>query len=252
MVHPLEPFFDGFLLTVHWGICPYPPDQSLRDSFIPRGDGLTAGSARIRPDTRVPVLVLCSESEAMNNFAMRQPDTDLFRFWEMAGAGHTGSLDPRALAVGVPGRPPPPPGLSPNTVAWPYLVSAAIRHLLAWVREGVAPPRFAPIDIAGSPAAICRDEWGNATGGIRLPDVVAPVARHRGSNDGHPAAQLLGETIPFTPDQLSARYPDRAAYLSTFDSAVDDLVAAGLDIGPDVASLRERARAIADTVFEAR
>lgn len=252
MAQPRERLVDGFLLTVHWGICPRPPDQTLAESMVPLGDGTCAGTSRIRDDNGVPVLVLCSESEARHNLPARQPASDTYRFWEMAGTAHVaGDLQALPLGAGLGSRPTPPPDLTPNRVGWSFMVGAALRHLVAWVGDRVPPPTFAPIDIAaGEPARIRRDEWGNATGGVRLPEIEAATACHRGSNRGHPAGPLLGETVPFTREQLLTRYPGRAEYLSTWDGAVDALVAAGLDLEPDLAGLHARGRRHADEIFD--
>jgi hypothetical protein len=253
IAHRHAQLFDGFLLTVHWGMCPPPPDQSLMKSFAPRDAGLTAGSARIRDDGSVPVLVVCSESETLNNYPVRQPDTQTFRFWEMAGTAHAGGAgldaffgmpDGLDLAGGA------PDGMTPNIVSWDYVGDAAVRHIVAWVDKTVTPPSFSAIDVdPGPPATIRRDEWGNATGGMRLPDIEAATGSHRGSNDGSPVAALMGETVAFTPEQLAARYRDRDTYVGVWDHAIHALVAAGLDLAPDLELLRARGRRVADDLF---
>jgi Alpha/beta hydrolase domain len=251
MVHARAQVFDGFLLTIHWGMCPPPPDQPLLESFMPRGNGLTGASSRIRDDG-VPVLLLCSETECLSNDAVRQPDTDSFRFWEMAGTAHANSARTEAVAAGIEGTMQPPDTLRANAVEWEYVVDAAIRHLARWVEQGATPPRFPRIDVDGAAASIQRDEWDNATGGIRLPEVEAATARHRGDNDVDIVLSLFGESVPFSPDELTVRYPTRDAYFATWDGAIDRLLAAGLDIGPDVDALRARGRTIATGLFGAR
>src|ERR1700722_17952788 len=76
-----ERLFDAFFLTLHWGVCPYPPNQSLFESFAPLGNGLSAGSAAIHDRGRAPILVLNTESETLKCFPVRQSDTATFRFW---------------------------------------------------------------------------------------------------------------------------------------------------------------------------
>jgi hypothetical protein len=216
-------------------------------SFAPRPGGLTAGSSHIRDDVEAPVLALCSETETMHNYVVRQPDTDTFRFWEMAGAAHAGADESAAqIFESLYLRSAVDESLVLNTVKWDYMADAALRHLVDWVERGVAPPRFPPIDVdPGSSPSIRRDEWGNATGGIRLPEVVAATATNRGENTANPVASLFGETIPFSDDVLRSRYANRSAYLAAWNGAVDDLVASGLDIGRDVEALRDRGVRIA-------
>jgi hypothetical protein len=253
LVHQRERVFDGFFPNVHWGMCPPPPDQSLFESFLPTGDGLTAGSAQIRDDGEVPVLVLCTESEAPNMYPVRQPDTDTFRYWEMAGTAHASGAGFDALIAATEGLNLAAfaEELSPNEVQWDYVADAALRHLVRWVQHGEAPPRFPMIDFdPGPPAAIRRDEFGNAIGGIRLPDLEAATGRHRGSNDANVFAALMGESVPFTAAELSTRYQGgREDYLQIWDGAVDRLETAGLDLGPDAAALRQRGRELADQLF---
>jgi Alpha/beta hydrolase domain len=252
MVHARVQMFDGFLLLVHWGLCPPPPNQELLESFTPLDTGLCGGHSRIRDDG-VPILVLSSETEVLSNYPVRQPDTDSFRFWEMAGTAHaTGAgLDDFAefldRFVGT-----DPSVLQANTVQWNYVADAALRHLVRWVENGEAPPHFPLIDVdAGPPATIHRDQWGNATGGVRLPDVIAPTAHNRGDNDVNILVAMLGESVPFTPDELAARYPSRTDYLAEWDGAVDALLTAGLDLEAQTDSLRARGRKVADERFPA-
>jgi hypothetical protein len=253
IAHQLDDLFDGFLLNTHWGMCPPPPDLSLFETWTPVGGGLTAGSARVRDDGGVPILALCTESEAPNMYPVRQPDTDTFRHWEMAGTAHASGGDFDALVEATPGLTMTAftEEVSPNRVRWDYMADASLRHLTRWVETGEAPPRFPLIDFEpGPPPAIQRDAFGNATGGIRLPDVEAASGRHSGTNATSVFAALMGETIPFTPAELAARYPGgREEYLGIWEAAVDRLEAAGLDLGADGSGLRQRGRDTADALF---
>ena len=84
---------------------------------------------------------------------------------------------------------------------------------------------------------------------MRVPELAAPTARHRGGNEGNLMLGLLGQSIPYTAEELRARYPDRDAYLARWDAGIDDLLASGLDIGRDVDVLRARGRTLADGLF---
>ena len=77
--------FDGFYLTVHWGICPPIQELALMDLFTPKGNELSPAMCQIRDDLNVPILVLATECEARYNYPVRQADTNSFRFWEVAG-----------------------------------------------------------------------------------------------------------------------------------------------------------------------
>jgi len=84
-VQPIAHLFDGFFLTLDVG-----RGAVLDTSETPSQAPLTIPSVpvRIRDDLGVPVMVVNSESETLRLHAMRQPDTDHFRLWEIAGSAH--------------------------------------------------------------------------------------------------------------------------------------------------------------------
>lgn len=69
------------------GLCPRPPDMSLVESFELTPEFKFNASSQIRDDGGVPILVVNSESETMMVSMVHQPDSETFRFWEMAGNG---------------------------------------------------------------------------------------------------------------------------------------------------------------------
>jgi hypothetical protein len=249
ITHPREQLFDGYLLTVHFGVSPRPPNE-FTFGEIAREDGAPSSmSSRIRDDIDAPVLVLNSEGETMSMYPVRQPDTETFRYWEIAGTAHAtgGGLDVLMERGGADMF----AGLGdfhPNTVRWDYVSDAALRHLVAWVRDGVAPPRYPLIEVeaAALPTVRRSADDDNAVGGLRVPELAAPTARHRGGNEGNRMLGLLGQSLPYSDEELRARYRDRDAYVAAWDAGIDDLVATGLDIGKDVDMLRARGRKLAE------
>jgi hypothetical protein len=248
ITHPREQLFDGYLLTVHFGVSPRPPNE-FTFGEIAREDGAPSSmSSCIRDDIAAPVLILNSEGETMSMYPVRQPDTETFRYWEIAGTAHAtgGGLDV-LLERGGADLFASLGDFHPNTVRWDYVSDAALRHLVAWVRDGVAPPRYPLIEIeaAALPAIRRSADDDNAVGGLRVPELAAPTARHRGGNEGNRMLGLLGESRPYSDEELRARYADRAAYLAAWDAGIDALAATGLDIGRDVDVLRARGRELA-------
>jgi hypothetical protein len=74
---------------------------------------------------------------------------------------------------------------------------------------------------------IRRDALGIAVGGVRIPDVAVPTARHSGfAADGSLA--LPGSTTPFDAATLGALYPDEGAHARRRAAAVAAAVAAGV------------------------
>ena len=218
-------------------------------TFGPRGDGLYGGSCAINDRGRVPVLVLNSESETLHNVPVRQPDSPTFRFWEIAGAYHVGEVPDMTPMLVREGMPVFPPASDANTIDWRWVRNAALEHLVRWAACGGAPPpSFPPVD-ASLEAGIHRDESGNATGGIRVPEVEAPVAAYSGSRPGNPLAALIGQTVPYPAERLGSLYRSADAYLGAWDAAVDRARGRGLVLDTDLAALRERGRKIAADLF---
>jgi hypothetical protein len=244
IAHQRDRVFDGFLLTGHWGLCPPPPDLSLVESFQLTDEMRFAASSQIRDDGGVPILVVNSESETSMMAMVRQPESDTFRFWEMAGTAHAGSelgaMTDLLVRDGVSEGLPLPEDR--NTVMWDYVADAALERLVEWIGTGRPPASVAPLELGADGSGIRRDETGNAVGGIRLPDLEAPLAVHSGTNSKGALSALMGESIPFTPDAIAARYPDQSVYLRAWDTAVDDLASQGL-VEPSAAiELRHRGR----------
>ena len=172
------------------------------------------------------MLVLNSETEVLWYQPVRQHDTSNHRLWEVAGTAHLdggfgegleaewqrdfGEVISMPLIEAVAGP--------PNTLSYDPATNAALRHLWSWMRDGVAPPEQARVEpsaeeMMGGQLELVRDEFGNALGGIRLPDFAVPTATHVGASVG-PVPDLAGFSIPFTPERLRALYPDHAAYVT--------------------------------------
>jgi len=251
MVDDAERLFDAFFLTLHWGLCPYPPNQQLFESFAPIGNGLSAGSASIHDRGRAPILVLNSESETLTCFPVRQPDTPTYRFWEMAGTAHMGGAIVRDMTetLARDGISAVMPQDAMNDIDWGYVRNAGLAHLVGWADGGPSPPSIPPITVENG--AIVRDDIGNATGGIRLPDISVPTAVHSGTNaNGIPAA-LTGQSTRLSDGQLNMLYPDAETYLKSWDDAVDVTRAQGFILESDLDDQRARGRMIAAELWPA-
>ena len=230
------------------------PIRRLAPSLTPIGEGLYGGSSKTRDDGSLPIMALCSESELAHNLPVRQPDTPTFRFWQVAGAAHI-DVDVSASMTAVferEGLPPLVRQPGENDVRWQYIRDAALQRLVDWARTSTPPPSIAPIEIDTAwPPAVRRDRHGNALGGVRLPELEAPIATHLGTRTDttNGLAALAGQTIPLPRDDLLRSTPDLAAYLSAWDSAVDKLTGLGLVLDEDTAMVRARGRSIATETF---
>ena len=180
----------------------------------------------------------------MHNSVVRQPDTDTFRFWEIAGSAHASSeaSDAREAVFtrdGTPGA--LPVGAEQNQVPHAYVRDAALHRFVEWVDIGRPPPSIDRIQVEpGSLGQIVRDKFGDSVGGVRVPDVEAPTATHLGTNSGNTSAALAGSSRPFTTQRLVELYGDVEGYVRAWDGAVDRLVevelvgTAVVDIDPGV------------------
>ena len=89
------------------------------------------------------------------------------------------------------------------------------------------------------------DQWGNALGGVRYPQVSVPVARY---GVGPPGPCLLfGFTAPFAPDLCKRLYGDHATYVETVKKRTQELVTSRLLLAQGAERLVAVARA--DTTF---
>ena len=249
MVDEAERLFDAFFLTLHWGVCPYPPNQSLFESLAPLGNGLSAGSAAIHDRGRAPILVLNTESETLNCFPVRQSDSATYRFWEMAGTAHMGGDIVRNLqeTMARDGITSSLQANAVNDIDWAYVRNAALEHLVAWVEGAPPPPSFPPIDVKNG--AIVTDEIGNASGGLRLPDLAVPTAVHSGTNDRGLPAGLAGHSSSLRDEQINALYPDAETYLRAWNDALNIIRAQGLILESDLDAERARGRTIAAALW---
>jgi hypothetical protein len=238
-VHPLDPVFDAVILH--------------------------GGGSRIRTDLTIKVWKLNSETDVIiGQGAVRQPDTDNFRTWEVAGDSHvdTQFIASRSKLAARDGNPIAPgftPGLrggsdaaapAPQLAAGaspcdqpPYsdvpfyqVMAAALDHLVMWVKAGKAPPTAPSIDItsAGPPAAIARDADGNsAGGGIRLARLAVPIAVNTGQNSGPGFCRLYGSHVDFDQTKLASQYPTHAQYVAAVRAATEKNLKAGYILRPD-------------------
>ena len=206
-VHPMTGVFDGFIIhsRAGWGA----PIGTESDGFLGNGQPV-----RVRTDIHdARVLQFFTESELFLSlgpaYDARQPDSDYLRTWEVAGAAHAdqhmlgGTAD---IGCGT-----------LNDGPQHFVLKAAVREMHQWIKDGAPPPKGHPLEVVASNDAIARDEHGNALGGIRTPAVDVPIATISGDassgNAWNPVCQLMGQTIPFTPQELLALYPTHQDYV---------------------------------------
>jgi hypothetical protein len=229
-VHPLTPVYDAVLLH--------------------------GGGGKMRADLNVKIWKLLSETDVLGQVAVRQPDSDKFRTWEVAGVSHLDythalqlvKLGLRSKETMLP-NPPPGPARGNQTpgpfhgcnhpplsrVPGEYVQNALYDHLTRWLKDGTPPPAAPPIEIVtenGKPT-IDRDSFGNALGGIRLAEHAVAVAVNSGENTGTGFCFLTGSHEDFDKQRLGMLYSSHQSYVSDVKAATDRNVKAGYIVKAD-------------------
>ncbi len=227
-------------------------------SQSPQKNITTPTPTYIRTDLHVPVFLFETETDLLRlgYLAARQPATPYIREWETAGTSHddtygilysrsdTGDGVADTAAFQSMSNPPSDPisgivdcAAPINTGSHTYELRAAMAAVNRWMADGSTPRQSPRLEV--DPAnrhAFLTDRNGEALGGIRTPQVEAPVATLSGV--GQPGStsigtqpsnastissgtlcSILGTTVPFSAAQLSALYPTHAAFVAKWDAA---------------------------------
>lgn len=239
-VQPLTKQFDGFLVHSRAGV-PLPlvgPGQ-----YADLSGAITAAKPVVlRTDQVAPVLELQAETDVtgvLKSIDARQPDTDRFRLWEVAGTAHADQhLIGPSIASGL------DCGAPINAGPMHLVAKAAYHDLVEWTGGGTAPPKAARLTVTADGSAVQRDADGIAVGGIRTPPLDVPVDVLSGVPGPNPdlICILLGSTKPLSEARLAALYPSRTAYQQRYRKAEDRTIAAGFVLAADRAALQAFAR----------
>jgi hypothetical protein len=228
----------------------YQATAQVYDGFLIHVIGGGGGGLITNMDTKV--LLLNSENEVLGYYPYRGLQPANVRYWEVAGAGHSPELlylKTQLEHCGITmlyncDYPPSDPFIPTYPVG-----DAALDALNRWVSDDT-PPSDSPLVtvIQGTPNLIARDQYGNALGGIRLPQIEVPIGRYVGTNapagllvcrtsggfdlfDGQPAGTTLND--PWNEPRLDQLYPNHGSYVSAFVRAVNDAVTAGFMLEAD-------------------
>lgn len=243
---PIENLFDGYFIhsRVHGSADLVPTPGSTTIDFASRA------VVQVRDDLDVPVMMVQTETDlfVLGSHQDRQPDSDYFRLWEMAGTGHADRYvsnvglsdrgdNPKAAAIvediyAVPLLVECPRPI--NTGPQHFVVKAAISALDTWLRSGVAPAHADRLEVDELSSTFMRDGYGNALGGVRTPHVDVPIAALSGEGQTDSVfCSLFGTTDLFDKAQLAQLYPNHDTYVSAVSASVDDAVEKGFLLEPD-------------------
>jgi len=219
-----KPMYDGYIVAVNTGasaISQCDPSPSRTD---PRAQFSNAGT---------PIIHVMSQSDYLSLVPLRRPDgdiyPDLYRHYEMAGAGHAtpdelfyAAAPSDIIKAGV-----TPPAMmcneGPRSRFPSYMFfDAFLRNLEDWVDYGIAPPHADPILVQDGQPVL--DAFGNLIGGLRSPFLDVPTSMWTGSSTGASFCFIAGHEVPFTEAQLLELYPNHGVYVNQVVRNVSALV----------------------------
>lgn len=245
-IHPLYNTFDGYMIHSRG-------DGSSALSQEPQVAIPTPEAPLVRTDLNVPVMTFETETDVvfLGYQNARQPDTDLFRAWEVAGTAHGDYYTFVSGRDDDVGDPVFASVVEENSVLGfitcdqpmnngphHYVFNTAVRALNDWVATGVAPPHSPQLAVNDDSSDYLYDDLGNALGGIRTPYVDAPSAVLRGEpNTGNSFCRLFGTTSLFSPAQMASLYVDEAGYVEAVSNATHAAREAGFLLPEDAAAI---------------
>lgn len=212
--------------------------RSLFDGFLVHsrpGGALHTNATTLVPDVGVPVMVVQAEGDLfgrLDYLPARQPDTERFRLWEVAGSAHADYFQIGGLESFL-GCPDPV-----NRGQQAYVVRAALRWLEGWARGGSPAPAGDRLSVVDG--AFVLDEHGNVRGGVRTPVVDAPADILSGyaAPDASPICALFGRTLPLA----APAHETHEEYLAAYTAATDAAIAAGFVLPEDRDAVLAEAR----------
>lgn len=235
--------FDGYLIHSRGGGGP-PLSQE------PQAEVAAPEILHVRDDLEQPILMFQTESDPilLNALPSNQPDSAMFRLWEVAGTAHADVYtlvtsnsdlgdDPSVADVVENDNPAPIQCTLPiNSGPAHWVLKAGLHGLLEWINTGTALPEAARLSATADGNGFELDEFGNALGGVRTSYVDAPVATLSGlGQDGVGFCRIFGTTFLFDDARMTELYPTHEAYVEAITNTTNIAVEAGFILPPDAA-----------------
>lgn len=222
-----KPIYDAYIVAVAGGAFAgaYPMNQC--EPAPPATD-----ARRQFKDVGVPIMRMMSQSDYLRGIGARRADSDapgdLYRHYEMAGAGHATpdelTFSASSEDIVAAGRAVPPVSCNegprsrfPSSIFF----NAALRNLDLWVRQGIAPPRAEPILVSDGVPVL--DEFGNVQGGLRSPFLDAPTSTWYGTATGASFCFIAGYERPLPQDVIDGLYRNHGSYVNAVNDSVRTL-----------------------------
>ncbi len=247
-VQPIAHVFAGFLVHSQFG-------TGSPLSQAPQANYSASTPTTIRSDIGVPVFEFETETDVDNSNLtdrLHYGNPKWFRLWEIAGSSH---YDYYGLAIGPddtgngqgavknlaamqnPTRTPVGGfncAVPINTGGTHWALDAAVHWLNRWVVRGTPPPQ-APLlaTTHTSPVACKLTANGNAAGGVRTPQVDAPIAALGSQGNSGGFCVLFGSTVPYSAAHLASLYKTHGQFSSAWARAIRRDRAAGFILPSD-------------------
>ena len=238
-VQPLTQAFDGFFLHSRGGSgLPFPPVGETVDLTSTLGGTATV----LRSDTAVPIVDVQAENDlygVLGSAPARQPDSDTFRLWEVAGTAHAdrtlvGDATADLVDCGVP----------INDAPMHVVVRAAMRHLVTWVLDGEPPPEASRLESTEADPPDDPTRRGRHRPRWR-PHASRRRARRGAQRRAGPWHRhdllAVGLDEPLPAARLAELYPSVEDYERAYDDAVEDAITAGFVLEDDRAAIESYA-----------
>jgi hypothetical protein len=251
-VQPITHAYQGFLVHSQFGTGA-PLSQAPQTSYP------APAPTTIRSDLGVPVLEFETETDVYNSNLtdrLHYGNPKWFRLWEVAGSSHydyyglaigpndtgngQGAIDNLA-AMQNPTRTPTSGfncAVPINTGGTHWALDAAVYWLNRWVVDGTPPPPAPFLATTHvSPVVYKLDANGNAIGGVRTPQVDAPIAALGSQGNSGGFCFLFGTTVPYGADRLASLYKNHGQFVSAWTRAVQRDRTDGFLLPADAAEL---------------
>jgi hypothetical protein len=251
-VQPITHVYQGFLVHSQFG-------TGAPLSQAPQANDAAPTPTTIRSDIGVPVFEFETETDVDNSNLtdrLHYGNPKWFRLWEIAGSSH---YDYYGLAIGPddtgngqgavknlaamqnPTR--TPVGgfnckVPINTGGTHWALDAAVKWLQRWIVMGTPPPPAPFLATTHvSPVVFKLDANGNAFGGVRTPQVDAPIAALGSKGNSGGFCFLFGSTVPYGTAKLASLYANHTKFVTAWGRAVNHDRIAGYLLPADAKEL---------------
>jgi len=200
-----------------------------------------------------PIIRFQTENEVASFFSSWQTrqteaESPLVRTYEMTGGAHVDEYQKAAEEeqnIAELGLVSPWPACTTraSTLRVEYVHSALLQRLDEWLTFGKAPPASRLIESyfdEQNRFQVVRDADGIALGGVRLPQLDVPTGTWTGLNS-EIWCILNGSYVPFSREELDARYPRRMGYIRASFWAIFGAYLDGFLLGRDALTIYREA-----------